>query len=180
MIGSPTRPFGFPSPSRVSDGPYPRLEFVQMPSDRPAKPAVRRPDAARSDSGYVAATRGVQVRVTPLFDADRSNPHRNQYFWLYTVEIRNEGAASVQLMSRHWKITDALGRIQEVRGDGVVGKQPVLGPGEEFRYTSGCPLPTPTGFMTGTYLMAGPSGIQFDAIIPAFSLDSPHMNRSLN
>ena len=155
-----------------------------MPSDRPSKPAPRRSttrlDTSVGESGYVAATRGVQVRVTPQFDADRSNPQRNQFFWLYTVEIRNEGEASVQLMSRHWKITDAQGRIQEVRGDGVVGKQPVLEPGEEFRYTSGCPLPTPTGFMTGTYLMAGPAGTQFDAIIPAFSLDSPHMKRSVN
>ena len=157
-----------------------------MSTDRPSKPSPAKPPARRqldddgADTGYVAATRGVHVRVTPQFDADRSNPRLGQYFWLYTVEIRNEGTASVQLISRHWKITDAQGRIQEVKGEGVVGKQPVLGPGEEFRYTSGCPLPTPTGFMTGTYQMAGPTGASFDAVIPAFSLDSPHMKHSVN
>jgi ApaG protein len=156
-----------------------------MATDRPAKPAARAPRASAvldegSGTGYVAATKGVHIRVTPQFDADRSNPERGQYFWLYTVEIRNDGRATVQLISRHWKITDAQGRVQEVKGEGVVGKQPVLEPGEEFRYTSGCPLPTPTGFMVGTYQMTGASGASFDAVIPAFSLDSPHMKRSLN
>lgn len=155
-----------------------------MATDRPSKPASRssanRSVGMADEGGYIAATRGVQVRVIPQFDSDRSNPQRGQYFWLYSVEIRNEGRATVQLISRHWKITDAQGRVQEVRGDGVVGQQPVIAPGEEFRYTSGCPLQTPTGFMAGTYQMLGASGARFDAEIPAFSLDSPHMKRSLN
>jgi len=84
------------------------------------------------------------------------------------------------LVSRHWRITDALGRIQEVRGPGVVGEQPVLGPGQSFQYTSGVPLPTPSGFMVGTYNMVSTTGDHFDIEIPAFSLDSPSAERTLN
>lgn len=143
----------------------------------PSPPRTTR--APRKD-GYVATTRKVEVRVTPQFDPDRSEPDKGRYFWLYTVEIRNNGRANVQLVARHWRITDALGRLQEVKGEGVVGEQPVIAPAEAFSYTSGCPLPTPTGFMAGTYRMVTDKGAEFDAEIPAFSLDSPYMPRSLN
>ncbi len=160
-----------------------------MTSDRPSKPSAKsaaRPSASRDkspatvDDAYVATTRGVEIRVMPEYAADRSNPQRSQFFWLYTVEIRNEGRDALQLVSRHWRIIDGQGRMQEVRGEGVVGKQPIIEPGETFRYTSGCPLPTPTGFMAGTYRMVHLSGRSFDAVIPDFSLDSPHVKRSLN
>lgn len=156
-----------------------------MPTDRPPKPASKTMPRLAADgidegAGYEATTRSIHVRVSPQFDADRSKPQQGQFFWLYTVEIRNTGRSNVQLMSRHWRITDAQGRIQEVKGDGVVGEQPVIAPGEEFTYTSGCPLPTPTGFMGGTYQMVTAGGARFEAQIPTFSLDSPYMKRSLN
>lgn len=157
-----------------------------MATDKPSKPATPKtprlpmatPDGA--ETAYEARTRSIAVRVTPEFDADRSKPERAQFFWLYTVEIRNEGEVAVQLLSRHWRITDGQGRLQEIKGPGVVGQTPTLAPGEEFRYTSGCPLTTPTGFMAGTYQMITAAGAHFDAAIPAFSLDSPHVRRSLN
>ena len=129
---------------------------------------------------YTAVTRDIQISVFPEFSTDRSEPEEGQYFWAYTVEIANRGAATVQLMSRHWIITDALGRRQEARGPGVVGQQPMIAPGESFRYTSGCPLPTPSGFMAGTYRLVCEDGSSFDATIPTFSLDSPHLERTLN
>src|SRR5204863_4490489 len=100
---------------------------------------------------YRATTRSIEVTVTPQFLSERSSPANNYYFWAYTIEIVNRGAETVQLVSRHWRITDAFGRIQEVRGPGVVGEQPVLAPGQSFQYTSGVPLPTASGFMAGTY-----------------------------
>ena len=157
-----------------------------MPPDKPSKRAAPKPPnlamatADGDEFAYEAHTRGIAVRVTPQFDADRSKPERGQFFWLYTVEIRNEGDVPVQLLSRHWRITDGQGRCQEVKGPGVVGQTPAIAPGEEFRYTSGCPLTTPTGFMAGTYQMVTAAGAPFEADIPAFSLDSPHMGRSLN
>ena len=120
------------------------------------------------------------MRVTPRFLADRSSPDKGQYFWSYTIEIVNRGAETVQLQSRHWRITDALGRTQEVRGAGVVGEQPVLKPGQSFEYTSGVPLTTASGFMVGTYGMMSAKGERFDIEIPAFSLDSPGMRRTVN
>jgi ApaG protein len=96
------------------------------------------------------------------------------------VHIENQGGETVQLRSRHWRITDSLGRVQEVRGAGVVGEQPVLKPGETFEYTSGTPLPTPSGIMSGTYQMETPAGERFDVAIPAFSLDSPHQTARIN
>lgn len=129
---------------------------------------------------YSQTTRGIVVTVRPDYLDDQSSPSENHYVWAYHVRIENQGADTVQLKSRHWKITDALGRRQEVQGAGVVGEQPVLGPGESFEYTSGTPLSTPSGIMVGTYQMQGPDGSVFDVSIPAFSLDSPHQPVRLN
>jgi ApaG protein len=129
---------------------------------------------------YSAVTRSIQVKVTPRFAADRSSPQNGYYFWAYTVEIANHGTETVQLKTRHWRITDALGRVQEVQGAGVVGEEPVLEPGEAFEYTSGVPLPTPSGFMLGSYGMECANGERFDIEIPAFSLDSPDGERVIN
>lgn len=129
---------------------------------------------------YRATTKGVQVTVTPRFSAERSDPDRNQFFWAYTIEIVNLGAETVQLKTRHWLITDALGRVQEVKGAGVVGEQPILEPGAHFEYTSGVPLPTATGIMEGSYQFETQSGASFDAEVPAFSLDLPGAVHTLN
>jgi ApaG protein len=122
---------------------------------------------------YRTVSRGIEVKVTPRFLPDRSSPDNGYYFWAYTITLTNLGRETVQLKTRHWRITDALGRLQEVRGAGVIGKEPVLRPGEDFEYTSGVPLPTPSGFMTGTYGMVTEAGEPFDIDIPAFSLDTP-------
>ena len=129
---------------------------------------------------YRTTTRSIEVRVTPRFLEERSSPEKGQYFWAYTIEIVNRGPETVQLQSRHWRITDAMGRTQEVRGAGVVGEQPVLKPGQSFEYTSGVPLTTASGFMAGTYGMVSAKGERFDIEIPAFSLDSPGMRRTVN
>ena len=129
---------------------------------------------------YEAVTRGIRIRVTPQFLEEESAPAEGRYLWSYTIDIRNEGRDTVQLRSRHWRITDATGRTQEVQGPGVVGQTPVLTPGASFRYTSGCPLPTPSGIIVGTYQMTSAAGERFNVSIPAFSLDSPHAKRSLN
>jgi ApaG protein len=129
---------------------------------------------------YEAVTRGIRVTVKPQFLADRSSAADDRFFWAYTIEIANLGTATVQLKTRHWKITDGRGQMQEVRGPGVVGEQPVLKPGEKFEYTSGVPLSTPTGLMTGSYQMVAENGERFDVEVPAFSLDSPHGKRVLH
>jgi len=129
---------------------------------------------------YRATTRGIEVQVTPRFLSERSSPDNSYYFWAYTIEITNRGAATVQLKTRHWKIIDAHGKLQEVRGAGVIGETPTLKPGESFEYTSGVPLPTPSGFMAGTYGMESAAGEDFDVEIPAFSLDSGNGRRTLN
>jgi ApaG protein len=129
---------------------------------------------------YRAVTRNIEVMVTPRFVADRSSPENNYFFWAYTISITNKGDDAVQLKTRHWRITDAHGRQQEVRGAGVVGEEPVLKVGEAFEYTSGVPLQTPSGFMTGTYGMVSVSGEHFDVDIPAFSLDSGNGKRTIN
>ncbi|MCB1414259.1 MAG: Co2+/Mg2+ efflux protein ApaG [Xanthobacteraceae bacterium] len=128
---------------------------------------------------YRAVTRDIEVTVEPNFMPDRSVAQR-EYFWSYTIVITNTGRETVQLRTRHWIITDASGRQQEVRGEGVVGEQPVLGPGERFKYTSGVPLATASGFMTGRYQMVNESGERFEIDIPTFSLDSPEARRTLN
>ena len=129
---------------------------------------------------YRAVTRNIQVTVLPEFLADRSDPSESQFVWAYTIEIANLGDIDVQLVSRHWRITDGEGRLEEVKGPGVVGEQPILKPGDSFRYTSGCPLRTPSGIMTGSYRMVNGDGVAFDIEIPAFSLDSPFARRVLN
>lgn len=129
---------------------------------------------------YRAVTRQIEVTVEPCFLPERSSIETGRFFWAYTVAIVNSGNETVQLQTRHWIITDGAGRRQEVHGEGVVGEQPVLGPGERFEYTSGVPLPTASGFMTGTYQMVSENGERFDIDIPTFSLDSPHMKRTLN
>lgn len=129
---------------------------------------------------YEAVTRNIRVRVTPNFEAEQSEPGDNYYFWTYTVEISNEGDETVQLKTRAWRITDGGGRTEEVRGPGVVGKTPVIEPGANFTYTSGCPLRTPQGLMVGSYQMTDGQGRLFDVEIPAFSLDSPYARPRLN
>ncbi len=129
---------------------------------------------------YSAVTRSIEVTVKPVYLEDQSSPRDNHYVWAYHVRIENHGAVTVQLRSRYWRITDSLGRVQEVRGAGVVGEQPVLKPGDAFEYTSGTPLPTPSGIMTGTYRMEVEGDGQFDIEIPPFSLDSPHQAARLN
>jgi ApaG protein len=129
---------------------------------------------------YEATTHDITVKVVPSFLEDDSAPLRDHYFWAYTVEIINESRQRVQLLSRHWRITDSAGRLQEVKGAGVVGEQPVLEPGESFRYTSGAPLRTPSGIMLGWYRMEAADGETFDVVIPPFSLDSPYAAQTMN
>ena len=129
---------------------------------------------------YSETTRAIRVVVKPTYLEDQSSPTDNRYVWAYHVRIENQGGETVQLRRRHWRITDAIGRIQEVKGPGVVGEQPVLGPGQSFEYTSGTPLATPSGIMVGTYEMETPAGECFDVVVPPFSLDSPHQPRRLN
>ncbi|MBQ0822099.1 Co2+/Mg2+ efflux protein ApaG [Microvirga terrae] len=129
---------------------------------------------------YKAVTRGISVTVTPRYMPEESSPDQNRYFFAYTVEIINTSLDRVQLRARYWRITDEHGQVQEVRGAGVVGEEPVLGPGESFSYTSGCPLQTPSGTMQGTYLMETATGETFEAEIPAFSLDIPRTKRVLH
>jgi ApaG protein len=129
---------------------------------------------------YRAITRQIEVTVEPNFMPERSSAEHSRYFWSYTIVITNTGEETVQLRTRHWIITDASGRRQEVRGEGVVGEQPVLGPGQRFEYTSGVPLSTASGFMTGRYQMVTKSGETFEIDVPTFSLDSPDRKRVLN
>ena len=129
---------------------------------------------------YRAITRQIEVTVEPNFMPERSSAENRQYFWSYTIVITNTGAETVQLRTRHWIITDASGRKQEVRGEGVVGEQPILAPGERYEYTSGVPLATASGFMTGHYQMESESGERFEIDVPTFSLDGPDSKRVLN
>lgn len=129
---------------------------------------------------YHAITRGIRVTVQSIFLDSQSEPEENHYVWAYRVCIENTGPEVVQLRNRYWRITDAVGGVQEVRGSGVVGEQPVLHPGEIFEYTSGTPLKTSSGIMVGTYEMHTGAGQVFEVDIPAFSLDSPHEVRRIN
>ncbi len=126
------------------------------------------------DSTSEAVTRGLRVHVRARFDPLRSDPGRGQWFFLYTVTLTNESAEQVQLLTRHWIIEDAHGRIEEVKGDGVVGETPILAPGESHEYTSGCPLTTEFGSMRGSYGMVTTGGEPFDAEIAEFVLALPH------
>ncbi len=121
-----------------------------------------------------AVTQGIRVHVEAQYDPTRSMPQLSRWFFLYTVRITNEGEVTAQLISRHWVITDATGHVEEVRGPGVVGEQPVLAPGQSFEYTSGCPLSTPFGSMHGTYQMVAANDERFDAEIAPFTLSEPH------
>lgn len=123
---------------------------------------------------YEKITRDINIKVRPFFLEEQSEPERNHFVWAYRVKILNQGGETVQLINRHWRITDNLGRMQEVKGPGVVGEQPILKPGESYNYTSGCPLETPSGIMVGHYEMTTLEGNLFLVEIPAFSLDSPH------
>ncbi len=129
---------------------------------------------------YSETTRAIKITVRPFYLEQHSSPAESHYVWAYHVRIENEGAETVQLRNRHWRITDDAGRLQEVRGPGVVGEQPVLAPGESFEYTSSCPLPTPSGIMVGDYEMSTQGGERFLARVPAFSLDSPRQQIRLN
>ena len=135
-------------------------DMLELPADRGARM-------------YVTITCDIEVTVTPRFLPERSSPQQGYFFWAYTIAITNKSAETVQLRSRHWRITDALGRVQEVKGPGVVGEQPRLAPGDSFKYESGVPLETPSGLMVGTYSMVTDGGKPFEVAIPAFSLDSP-------
>lgn len=128
---------------------------------------------------YTATTRGIRVAVRAFYLADQSEPEQGRFVWAYRVAINNGGREAVQLLKRTWLITDGLGRTQQVHGEGVVGEQPVLEPGQSFEYTSGTPLQTPSGFMRGLYhMVVVATGEPFDVTIPAFSLDSPHQPTS--
>ncbi len=129
---------------------------------------------------YELMTREIIVRVEPEFMAEESAPEDDYYVWSYTVEIENCGTETIQLRTRQWQITDASGRTQEIHGQGVVGVQPVLGPGDGYEYSSGAPLSTPSGLMAGTYTVQTDTGELFEVRVPAFSLDSPHEIRRLN
>ena len=129
---------------------------------------------------YAQTTKQITVTVNPIFLGDESDPDVGMFFWSYHVVIQNNGVETVQLLSRYWRITDALGTLQEVRGDGVVGEQPVLKPGQSFEYTSGTPLSTSSGIMSGNYQMVSSGGKSFDINIPTFSLDSPYEGNAVH
>jgi ApaG protein len=133
-----------------------------------------------SKTAYRTVTRQIEVRVRPTFLPERSSTENSYFFWAYTITLTNLGGETVQLKTRHWRITDANGRLQEVKGAGVVGEEPVLKPGEHYEYTSGVPLPTPSGFMVGSYGMVTEAGEAFAIEIPAFSLDLPQGGRTIN
>ena len=129
---------------------------------------------------YSETTKSIRVTVVPVFLDEHSSPEDAKYVWAYEVRIENLGDETVQLINRHWSITNSLGQTETVRGPGVVGEQPILKPGEYFEYTSGAPLSTPSGLMVGTYQMEDNDGKVFDVCIPAFSLDSPHQTVQVN
>ena len=129
---------------------------------------------------YSKTTKKISITVNPYFLEDQSEPDDQHYVWAYQVTIDNQSKERVQLINRYWKIIDSNGTKQEVSGQGVVGEQPVLNPGEKFEYTSGTPLSTPSGFMEGHYEMETIKGVKFEAYIPQFSLDSPFTSKKLN
>ncbi len=138
------------------------------------------PGAQQSLGRYERTTRGITVSVEPFYLEDQSTPEESHYVWAYHVRIENQGMSTVKLLGRHWQITDSAGHVQDVRGDGVVGEQPTIRPGEVFEYTSGTPLPTPSGIMAGEYQMETDGGEAFEVEIPPFSLDSPFQERHIH
>ena len=137
-------------------------------------------NCARLACMYERVTRGVKIIVRPQYLDGQSKPDEGHFVWAYTITIENHGRETVTLRTRYWKITDAHGHVQEVRGAGVVGEQPTLKPGDTYSYTSGCPLKTSSGFMVGAYQMQKADGELINVDIPAFSLDSPHDKRAIN
>jgi ApaG protein len=130
---------------------------------------------------FHATTAGIGIDVRVYYLDDQSQPQNGRFVWAYRVRINNTTAAPVQLLRRTWRITDGHGQMTVVEGDGVIDQQPVLEPGTSFEYTSGTPLPTPSGFMTGTYHMVQlQTGENFDVAIPIFSLDSPHQSHQIH
>ncbi len=129
---------------------------------------------------YTAESNGILIRVRPSYLAGQSDPDEGRWVWAYQIEIVNLSGSTVQLMARRWTITDAHGHVEEVRGPGVVGEQPVIEPGASYAYASGCPLSTDSGSMVGAYYMKDAEGRSFEADIPAFSLDTPDARRVLN
>ncbi len=132
------------------------------------------------ETSYSLETNGVKVTVLPVFLESQSTPEDNHFLWAYHIRIENNTSEEIQLKTRYWRITDSFGRVQEIRGGGVVGEQPIIKPGEAYEYTSGTPLSTPSGVMVGHYQMETSDGKTFHVEIPAFSLDSPHQTISLN
>lgn len=129
---------------------------------------------------YTQTTHEICVSVVPMYLKNQSNPGKNTFVWAYHISIENKGKQTFQLISRYWKITDALGRIQEVRGGGVIGEQPILHPGTHFAYTSSVTLTLPSGFMIGSYQMQSLAGENIEVAIPLFSLDSPHTLKTIH
>jgi ApaG protein len=129
---------------------------------------------------YQAVTRNIRVTVKPQFLESQSVPEQQKFVWAYTITVENRSEETVKLLTRHWIITDGLGRKQEVKGDGVVGEQPTLNPGDSFEYSSGCPLSTPSGLMEGSYGMINHRTEMFEIAVPPFSLDSPYDRHSVN
>jgi ApaG protein len=129
---------------------------------------------------YRETTNYISVSVSPEYLHQQSEPSDNHFTWAYHVHIENSGSTSIQVLARHWKVTDIKGQSHEIVGDGLVGKQPVLKSGEVFRYSSGTPLSTPSGFMSGSFLLISEGGELFNALVPSFSLDSPLTNRPLH
>ena len=129
---------------------------------------------------YEEITEKIKITVKPEFLDEHSDPDEKRFIWAYHIKIENVGSETVQLLSRSWKITDSLGRVQEVSGAGVVGEKPIITPGNSFEYTSGTPLKTPSGFMMGFYKMEKKNGYSFNVSIPTFSLDSPHETGVIN
>lgn len=129
---------------------------------------------------FKATTHDVSVTVMPVYIDERSNPATSQYFWAYRVVIENNSDQTLQLLTRYWHITDSSGHVEEVSGDGVIGEQPVMKPGQIFSYTSGCPLHTPSGIMVGHYMMQDENGKMLKIEIPAFPLDLPDLSPVIN
>jgi ApaG protein len=149
---------------------------------RPNAPAASSSKARQRpvQAMYQESTRSIHISVEPFYVQEQSSPEDGRFVFGYRIQIDNQGEETVQLISRHWRITDAIGRTLEVRGEGVVGRQPVLAPGETFEYTSGTPLATPNGIMVGSYQVVTASGEHFEVAIPAFSLDAPGRTPRLN
>ena len=129
---------------------------------------------------YTKTTNNINITVDPYYLEEQSEPDEQHYVWAYQVTINNMGEETVQLKNRYWKIIDSNGTKQEVKGEGVVGEQPILNPGEKYEYTSGTPLSTPSGFMEGHYEMEKKNGNKFEVLIPLFSLDSPNISKKIN